>query len=190
MAGLAFFVSDTVTINQIAEELFSSKEVDNCIKKVVAPEYFDDFKQELFLIILNDTTGSFMRAYKDGKHRFHTVRTILNLTKYTRGVFHKKYLEPESMTVEFTESVPCQPCEGIEIRRFKEEREDRVLEEIKHMDESEGLKTKSGYPFYLASIEAVRKYGGIRKASRATGIPKSTLARAVIKVREHLKTIQ
>src|SRR5690348_12449179 len=95
------------TISVIAAELFLNPEIDNCIAKVVPPRHRDDFKQELFQIILEDKTGSFQRADNDGKVFFQTVRTILNLAHFQRGVFHKKYLNHERSMSEYTELVAC-----------------------------------------------------------------------------------
>lgn len=149
---------------------------------MVDERYREDFKQELFIIILEDKTGSVVDAYEAGKILFYTVRTIINLVYQKRNIFHKKYITHSKITKEFTDKdIYCQPCEGFEVRKLIENKEVKVLAELKNLD------ARFGTFYYRMLVELVKTSGSMREASRRTGIPVSTISRGIAVVRKHIK---
>ena len=67
--------------------------------------------------------------------------------------------------------------------RLKDERIE--VELINYINNN--LDSSLNSPFYRCILEAYTKHGGMRKASRATGIHVSVISRSVKKIREHLK---
>lgn len=179
-----FFMSNR-NAKTIIADLYTNQAIDDCIVKVVDRGPRDDFKQELFLILLEKPAEEIERIDQEGKILYYVVRIILNLIRQERNVYHKTYLEKK---IDYdTEKVlySRSPAEHgtIEERQEREDREDSFLVELEGIDAKIGNK---GYPYHQELINLIVKHGGIRETSRQTGIPKTTVARAVHKVRSHL----
>ncbi len=171
-------------LTDIISILYTSRELDECISKVVAPRHRDDFKQELFLILLEKPPQEIVRIAETGKLLYYVVRIILNLSRQERNIYHTKYLDKKT---EYNTDRVLQSCEeelGIEERQEKETAEDAALYEFRLMDDK---LRPGGFPYYRSLVELVVKYGSLREAEQATGIPRSTLHDTIVKVRNYLK---
>lgn len=118
------------------------------------------------------------RAYSEGKHLFYVVRVILFMIK-PKGVLNTKYRGAEFG--ELKEYDLCEPCSGIEIRRLKEETEDKVIDKLMKSED------ELGTPYYRLLAEALKMYGTAGKVSKATGIPKSSVQVGIKKIRQYIK---
>jgi hypothetical protein len=170
------------TINDILDRLYRSKEIDECIRKIIPDRHFDDFKQELFLT-MHRNEKKVIEADKKGRIKFLTVRLILCLRRETRNVYHKMYLKPESFVQEYKgEGNYCEPCEPLQIRKYNEDMELAMLERVEKLEEV------TGSPYYRLLVEALKKYNGnYREVSRQTGIPVKSVSNAMKKIRELIK---
>lgn len=166
-------------MSNILSELYLNKQVDDCIAKLVPSHLRDDFKQELFLILMGKE-DSVLRAHAEGKHLFYAVRIIVNLAYQSRNVYRKEYLRREIVELPDNISVPCEESFPYEIRKFKEDREDRLIKKIQ--DSEAELDT----PYYRLLAEALQKHGSAGKVAKATGIPKSSVQVGIKKIRKYL----
>lgn len=159
------------------------QEVDDCISKCVSAQLFNDFKQELFLRLMEYPQGV-IAAYKDGKHKYYTVRVILSLANRQRDIFHKKYLA--NITEELTENTGeitdhyCEPT-VLEVRRLKESEEERMMRNIENIEKT------TCTPYYRMMIDTLKESGSYREISRRTGIPIMSVSNAFKKIREVIK---
>lgn len=152
----------------------------DCIHKFIPIQDQDDFKQELFVILLEKDHALIRRLHDNNELIFYTVRIIINLRSQKKNVYHKKYKQH----VEELDHDPAELPEEEGDRIHQEALELRMVEEVSRLDE------KFGTFFYRELVEAVNRHGSMREASAKTGIPLSTISRAIKKVREHLKTIK
>jgi len=148
------------------------------LHKIAPPEHFDDFKQEVFLI-LTQKKDDVQRAYNDNKHLFYSVRIMVNLANQERNVYHKTYRNGNlPFKEEIFEQVPCEASEELQIRRIKED------DEIKLLNRIEGLEETTGTCYYRLLVAAIKKHGTYREVSRQTGIPLTSIHNAVKKIRK------
>lgn len=162
--------------NEIIEELFFSNELDSCIAKMVREDLRADFKQELFVIILNQDKTKIEEINDRGQLRYFVVRIVINLVSQTRNVFHKQYL---NKTVSHPEDV--RDDYDRELVMEKEIRHENALRKISQMDEHFNTF------YYRALTELVKRHGSMNKAAKASGIPLTTISNGFKKIRSHLK---
>jgi len=161
-----------VDINQIISKLYLSKDIDDCICKMIDIRYREDFKQELFLILLAKP-DQVIDAEANGKLKYYVVRIIINLSRQSRNIYFKKYLDNKTIYGDISDRPDEMICDSIE-------KEEKILKEIGNMDEDLGTF------YYRELVKLVAQEGSISKAGRKVGIPKSSISKAIKRVREHL----
>ena len=81
---------------EILEELFKSKDLIRLIKSKLEPrnclQYFEDFKQDLYVILLEKDDSLILDLHKKNKLQFYTIRIVLNQISSTSSPFYKTYL--------------------------------------------------------------------------------------------------
>lgn len=84
------------TKNQIIEELYKSKEFNDCIGKMEPEHLRDDLRAEVVLILLETEEHKLLEIYNTGPNglKFYTVRIILNLIQSKSSPFYKTYRMP------------------------------------------------------------------------------------------------
>jgi hypothetical protein len=169
----------------IITDLFKSPEINDCIANVVDRGPRDDFKQELFVILLEYPCDKIVDTFDQGKIKYFTARVIVNLFYQKRNVFQKTYLSPN---VEYnTEKVLHEEAQDLEhfgFRQLKEDLEDWILDGAKGLDAE---MRKQEFPYYEELINAIKKHGSMAEASRQSGIELYNISRAIKRVREYLK---
>lgn len=185
-----------MTINFIIEQLYNSKEVDDCIKKMVRQDHRQDFKQELFLKIYEIPQERMFALYQSNGLKFYIVRSLINLVKNNSSVYNKNYIRPERDRVEIycdndeekkdTQFIDEYDPEDIIKRAASEDMEQWLVSEIDRMDEELRTTDYDEMPYYKSLVYLIREQGGMRAASRLTGIPVASISEAVKKVRNYL----
>lgn len=173
-------IRDTLT------ELYNSKQLNECIQKFVKPDYRDDFKQELFLILLTKPQAELRDIINQGNIIYYTVRIIINLSRQSKNTFQTTYFDKkiDYDTEKVLYSRSPADFDTIGERQERENKEDQLLSELEGIDHKIGNKN---FPFYETLLRIVAEHGGIREASRRTGLPKSSIYDSVKKVRNHFK---
>lgn len=157
--------------------LYTSPEIDKCIARLIPKDLRQDFKQELFLILLQ--IPSEIIARMNGSLKYFVVRIILNLARQKNNIFHKKYLNKTTELKDY----PDEP-NLIEERIELEAIEDKIIMNLENIDTALG---NSSYPYHREIIKLLAEYGSIREVSRQTDIPRVSLGRTINKVRKKLK---
>lgn len=154
-------------------ELYKSKEIDDCINRLVREDLRKDFKQELFVILCEQEER--LKKINGNQVKFYVVRVILNLVSQTRNVFHKKYLNNHSELKDIKDE------SDLELVLTKNKLLDKLDKEVLNMD------NHFGHFYYRALVQLVTKHGSIREAARQTGIPKSTISVGMRIAKNYLK---
>lgn len=141
-------------------------------------------------------------SYLGGYLWFYVVRTIINLAKRERDIYHTKYLIPgrqvsdirddfyacfldESDEIKNPENnldikkwaVHCEESDPIEIRRIKED------DEIDSIDKLESFRECETTRFYWMIAKCLDMGMTQREIARESGVPRTSVSRAVKKLR-------
>ena len=173
-----------MTRHDIIESLYKSKDLDDCIRKMVRHDLRQDFKHEYILKMYEVPEEKLLALYNKNELRFYAVRCLINLVKLKYGVFNRVY---NDFRIVPTDDFKDESEETDEKREQREQKELDLIAEFYKLHEV--FPTDSEFPYYQAIIEAVVEHGGMRAASRATGIPKSSISDSIKKVRDHLNSI-
>lgn len=204
-----------MTKNQIIEELYRSKEFNDCIGKMDPPDLRDDLKSEVMLILLEKGDDEIMDLYELGKLRFYTVRIILNLIQSNTSPFYKKFRltnisafedYPDNGVVQFemldkvgahgkltkeaTTYINVSFCNSeLHQRLLKEMQEDKAIEFINAMPD--GQYDKEIVKLYLK----LGNYRAIEKETSVNGVPGipwescyCTVQKVIKQIREHVNS--
>lgn len=152
---------------QIIQELYLSKDINDAIGKMNPIELQEDLRQEVFLVLCEMDEARLFQMYNDGYLKYFVVRTILNMAKSDRSTFYKKFrgnfqeipITYEVKKEEYDESLNSKLEKSIEIL---------------HWYELELLKIYSNNPNLLA-------------ISRDTKIPYRSLLKTIKKAKTLLK---
>lgn len=100
----------------------------------------------------------------------------------SRDIYHRKYVKAEGKELdESTLSDMCEESFPYEIRKFKEDKEDSIINRLK--DTVAELDT----PYYWGLAMALMEHGTAGKVAKETGIPKSSVQVGIKKIRNYLK---
>lgn len=173
----------SVTVrNQIIQELFVSKEFNDCINKMEPEHLRDDLRAEVALILLEQDEQRLIKIHQSNPNglKFFAVRVILNLIQSKTSPFYKKY---RTHTYEFKDQINSeeQNEEEYERRLLSELREERVLKII------DGL-----YWYDKELVKLYIKLGNYRDIEKETGIKwqscYDTIQTAIARIRYELRT--
>lgn len=172
-----------MTQHAIIEQLYKSKDLDDCIKKTVRQDHQADFKHELILLLYEKPADLILSLYNTSGLTFYVVRIVLNLVNQKRNIYHRTYNDYTVLydTDKLSAVKVIHEEEDFEHRLKQEDKERAMIYEIEN-----NLDTKFNTFYYRQLIEAVDRYGGIRATARALGIPKSSVHNSIKKVKDHL----
>lgn len=146
-----------MTRSQIIEQLFLSKNFNDCINKM-DPDYLrEDLKQEIILIVCEWDDDKIINLHNRGELEFFVVRVIINQIKSNTSPFAKKYRT-------FNEQLPdndiMDDCAEIENQQLQELKESFAVAELDKL------------PWYNKGlIQLYLKHGNYRAIEKLTGIP-------------------
>lgn len=171
-----------MTHHDIIERLYRSRELDDCISKLIRPDHRSDFKHELILVLYGLPHHFICSLFNSSGLTFYVVRSIINLSRNKHDVYLKNYTNQNiDLLPDMPNEIPSHEDCDMEKREAEEQREIDLLFEINHR-----LDDPDRFPYYRSIIEQVAKHGGIRAASRELGIPKTTIFNSIKKVRDKL----
>lgn len=168
------------SIDKILSDLYHSEDLNRCLVKFVSPRHIDDFKQDLFIKLLK-YQESVLLAHGRGELKYYAARCIINLATEKRGLYKTNYLSKEGAELKEHHLKVCEESFPFEVRKMKEDREDKIIEKIKNSEKDLGT------PYYRLLAEALEIHGTAGKVSKATGIPKSSVQVGIKKLRQYVK---
>ncbi|MGN6416100.1 MAG: hypothetical protein ACTHMC_01320 [Pseudobacter sp.] len=184
------------TKNQIIEELYRSKEFNDCIGKMQPEQLQDDLRSEVMLVLLETDEAKLKGMHDRGELKFYTVRVILNMIQSSTSAFYRKYRHINKAYVDdlnelagngwvFDRQLRETPRVEMEMPSTEDERQIREFKEERAMAAINDL--------YWYDREMVRLYmrlGNYRAIEKDTGIPwescYSTIKKAIKKIRNEL----
>lgn len=153
--------------NEIIEELYSSREFNDCISKMEPDHLREDLKAEVVLILLETDEKKLIDIHSKGVLKFYAVRIIINLIQSDRSLFYKQYRQ---QVAELTDKFLADENTDIEERAAREEMEDKALSEIDNL-----------YWYNSGILKLYLKHGNYRAIEEDTGIPYSSAYKTIQK---------
>jgi hypothetical protein len=159
--------------NEIVEQLFTSKEFNDCINKMEPDHLRDDLRAEVALILLETEEKKLSEIHKSGGLKFYTVRIIMNLIQSKTSLFYKLYRQ---QVVEITDRFIAGEDQDFEARAAKEEMEDKAIKEIDNL-----------YWYNGEMVKLYLKYGNYRAIEENTRIPYTSAYKTIQKSFQEIK---
>lgn len=167
--------------NKIISDLFTSKEFNDCIRKMQPVELQDDLKAEVALILCEHSDDKIISIHNSHTNalKYYTVRIILNLIQSKTSPFYKKYRQP---VYEFSDdhdrSIDIN--DDIDTRLQAEAKEEKVMSII------DGL-----YWYDKEMLKLYLEKGSYREMQKETNIPwgscYDTIQMVINKIRYELR---
>lgn len=154
------------TKNQIIEELYKSKEFNDCIGKMEPEHLRDDLKAEVTLILLEIDEHKILEMHSKGVLRFFTARIIINQIFSITSPFYKNYRQQHG---EIKDRIAYDEADIAE-RATREEIEEQAMREIDNL-----------YWYNSGIIKLYLKHGNYRAIEEDTGIPYSSAYKTIQK---------
>ena len=158
-------------------ELYQSKDVDDCIAKVVPPYNRDDFKQDLFVILMAKDEATITRLYESNELKMYCTGIIARQVYQSRSAYNTQYCKKNHVEIN----------DRIEVKDEQYQEPPIVTPEMLEQVDKH-YNPQAVYPFFTKLVEAVANVSSMRELSRNTGIPTSTISKQMKKVREFIKT--
>jgi len=159
--------------NEIVEQLFTSKEFNDCINKMEPDHLRDDLRAEVALILLETDEKKLIEIHQGGGLRFYTVRIIMNLIQSKTSLFYKLYRQ---QVVEITDKYIAGEDQDFEARAVKEDLEDKAISEIDNL-----------YWYNGEMVKLYLKYGNYRAIEENTRIPYTSAYKTIQKSLTEIK---
>lgn len=153
--------------NEIIEQLFKSKEFNDCIAKMEPDHLRDDLKAEVILILLEKEERDLVAIHAKGELKFYTVRIIINLIRSKTSLFYRRYRQP---LAELTDRFLSDEMSSMEERIEREHMEERAMSEIDNL-----------YWYNSGILKLYMKHGNYRAIEEETGIPYSSAYKTIKK---------
>lgn len=174
--------------NEILTDLYNSEEFDTLIKKLMRDDvcYFEDFKQELFLILSQKSSQTIEEAYEDCSLDFYIVRIILNQVRSKTSPFFKTYKKGNDLFHKYEVE------DDVLIDRSQEYKEFDILKYCAENDILSWYETEVLSAYYRLGRFKPKDKTSFRKLEKEYGIDHVSLCitvkEAKDKIIEHLKT--
>jgi hypothetical protein len=159
--------------NEIVEQLFTSKEFNDCINKMEPDHLRDDLRAEVALILLETDEKKLIEIHQGGGLKFYTVRIIMNLIQSKTSLFYKLYRQ---QVVEITDKFVAGEDQDFEARAAKEDLEDKAISEIDNL-----------YWYNGEMVKLYLKYGNYRAIEENTRIPYTSAYKTIQKSLTEIK---
>jgi hypothetical protein len=154
--------------NEILEQYWTSKEVNDAFDKMHPEELRYDLKAEVFLVLCEMEDNKLVGMFERNELKFYIVRIMLNMIKSDRSTFYKNYRN-------YTEFVD---------QDFVSDDYDKSMFE-KLEANMEGL---HWYNKEILKLYAIDFKKNAKELSRKTGIPYMSIIRTINKTKKQMKT--
>lgn len=149
-----------MTKNEILSELFTSKDFNQCIRKMKPENLQDELRAEVALILCEKPEDLIIGLADRKELRFYTVRIILNLIQSNTSQFYKKFRVNNLELSEIIEPIIIE----------YDERKDTAISEIDNL-----------YWYDREILKLYAEHGTYRKVEEVTGIPFESVYKTVMK---------
>lgn len=149
-----------MTKNEILSELFTSKDFNQCIRKMKPENLQDELKAEVALILCEKPEALILGLADRKELRFYTVRIILNLIQSNTSQFYKKFRVNNLELSEIIEPIIIE----------YDERKDTAISEIENL-----------YWYDREILKLYAEHGTYRKVEEVTGIPFESIYKTIQK---------
>ncbi len=155
--------------NEILEQYWTSKEVNDAFDKMHPEELRYDLKAEVFLVLCEMENDKLVGMFERNELKFYIVRIMLNMIKSDRSTFYKNYRN-------YTEFVD----------------QDYVSDDYDKTNMFEKLEANMEvlhwYNKEILKLYAIDFKKNAKELSRKTGIPYMSIIRTINKTKKQMKT--
>ena len=155
--------------NEILEQYWTLKEVNDAFAKMQPEELQYDLKAEVFLVLCEMNEDKLVGLFERNELKFYIVRIMLNMIKSDRSTFYKNYRN-------YTEFVD----------------QDYTCDDNDKTDMFEKLELNmDGLHWYnkeMLKLYAIDFKKNAKELSRKTGIPYMSIIRTINKTKKQMKT--
>lgn len=167
-----------MTKNEILSELFTSKDFNQCIRKMKPESLQDELKAEVALILCEKPEDLIIGLADRKELRFYTVRIILNLIQSNTSPFYKKFRDTETLLFD---DLPIGTTSNTGFNQNKnhkifiedngyDDRKDNAISEIDNL-----------YWYDREILKLYAEHGTYRKVEEITGIPFESIYKTIQK---------
>lgn len=153
-----------MTKTEIIEQLYNTKEFNECINKMHPAELRQDLKAEVILVMCELDENKVIEMHQKKQLTFYAARVILNMAMSNTSQFYKTYRNANIL--EYKEN------EKQSITEIGEIREREVIELAQDLKKDNYKKAREGLSWYHNQlIDLYIEHGSYRLIEKETGIP-------------------
>lgn len=161
------------TKNEIIEQLYKSREFNDCIGKMEPEHLRDDLRSEVVLILLETPEEKIKQLHEQVNGlKYYTVRIILNLIQSKTSKFYKQYRQ---QLAQLHDRFAYEAAD-LEEREQREQVEDKAMSEIDNL-----------YWYNKEMVKLYIEHGNYRAIEEITRIPYSSAYKTIQKSFQEIK---
>ena len=103
-----------MTKDEIITEMYTDPIYNEILFKFSGKKYYEDLRQEIYLILLDKDEDLIVKAYEDKKLKYYFIRIILNQAKSSTSPFYKKFKDKMVNTMDNEEEFEYKVNEQID----------------------------------------------------------------------------
>lgn len=174
-----------MTASAILTNLFTSREISDCLLNIQPVHNRDDIKQDTFLYLLEKAEAKpdeIIDLHKRDKLRHYVTKMLFNAANFSQSRINRQMRRETEIPTE-AHCFPCLPEDTDEINT--EERIQECLIKVRRMRESDKRVSKDWY--FAELLEEYVQEGTFRKVAAKTGIPLNSVHFAVRIAKDEIK---
>lgn len=174
-----------MTASTILTNLFTSREIAECLLNIQPVHNRDDIKQDTFLYLLEKAESKpdeIIDLHKRDKLRHYVTKMLFNAANFSQSRVNRQMRRETEIPTE-AHCFPCLPDDTQEVE--KEELIQECLIQVRKMKDSD--KRVSDKWYYGELLEMYAEEGTYRKVAACTGIPLLSVHSAVKKAKDEIK---
>lgn len=174
-----------MTRSQILSQFFTSKDFNDCIKKMEPVNLQDDLKAEVGLILCEMPEDKINGLWERKELKFYTVRIILNLVKSSSSPFYKKFRGKADMIIAdnyFSDIfAKADYFSDTQAKLFNNIQSSLVHEDYDPIKDIAIAEIDNLYWYDREVLKLYAEHGTYRKVEEVTGIPFESIYKTVKK---------
>lgn len=165
--------------NRILSDLYTSKELADCIGKMDHRHLHEELKQELFIVLCELPDDKLLGVHGRGELRYYAVRVILNMINSSTSKFYRVFRSQALLNMDIDLG-----------NLYNDKFEDRGVEEKIEIEERENklLAAVNKLGWYDKGItELYMTEGSMGNVAKKVGIPKSSVKTTIDRAKKSIK---
>ena len=184
-----------MTKNDIVQELYNSKEINEAISKMEPAQLRSDLKQEMFMVLMEMPEEKLKDIHFKGFSKFFLIRTMLNMIKSDRSTFYRNFRNffeyEDKLPLEHFGKSPEQATDEVEFLKLRGKYSGSVEQDVNlpNVDFNQvfgntrqGLYERDMFFYYVFTFDR-----NAAALSKAVKIPYKTVIRTIQAAKKRIK---